>query len=114
LKYRTVYFCGYAKLPQSISANNVYNILTLGLLIDVKAGIIERVSCTLLSSLATEIVSSYFINRHVVNDYDEIITEISFRHQGQAQKSIIKAFCEIHKKYIEFAKEHKVKELASI
>ena len=106
MKYRTVYFCGYAKLPQSISANNAYSILTIGLLIDVKTGIIEKVGCTLLTDLAVEIVSGYFINRHIVDDYKEIIDEISFRHQGLAQKSIIKAFCEVHKKYIEFIKEH--------
>ena len=106
MKYRTAYFCGYAKLPQSVSANNVYGILTLGLLIDVETGIIEKVSCTLLASLAIEIVSSYFTNRHIVDDYEKIIDEITFRHQGLAQKSIVKAFGEIHRKYIEFIKEH--------
>ena len=106
LKHHTVYFCGYAKLPQSISANNVYGILTICLLINIRTGIIEDVSCTFPTRLAVEMVTSYLINRHIVNDYEEIISEITFRHQGHAQKSIIKACNEVHRRYLDFANEH--------
>lgn len=106
--YKTVYFCGYAKLPTNMSANNVFGQITLGLLIDMETGIIEDLSCTLLSSLAIQMVQSYMVNRHILNDFDAIVEEISYRHQGNAQRPLIKALTDIRRKYIDFVEEHQL------
>ena len=37
---------------------------------------------------------------------DEIVEEIGYRHQGTAAKSIIKAFGDIHRNYIEYMEKN--------
>lgn len=103
--YKTVYFCGYAKLPTNMSANNVFGQITLGLLIDMETGRITDVSCTLLSSLAIDLVRSYLQNRHILDDYDGMVEEITYRHQGNAQRPLIKALGDIRRNYLDFIAE---------
>ena len=99
MKYESAYFCGYSKLPSNITTSEVYVMLTLGLKIELETGAIQDVSVTLLSPLALSIVKSYFIGRHVVDDHDAIVEEITYRHQGNAAKSIIKAYRDIRRSY---------------
>lgn len=102
LKYETAYFCGYSRLPNNITTSEVYVMLTLGLKIELETGRIQDVSVTLLSPLAQSIVKEYFINRNVIDDYTTIVDEVSIRHQGNAAKSIIKAYSDIRRNYIAF------------
>lgn len=102
LKYETAYFCGYAKLPSALATIAVNGMLTLGLKIHLGTGKIEGVSVTLLSELAVDMVSSYFIGKHLIDDYDSMVEEVLFRHQGVASKSLIKALGDIRRNYIEY------------
>lgn len=76
--------------------------ITLGLKIDLETACIEDVSVTLLSNLALSMCREYFVGKNILRDYDEIVEEIGYRHQGTAAKSIIKAFGDIHRNYIEY------------
>ena len=46
------------------------------------------------------------MGKNVLRDYDEIVEEIGYRHQGAAAKSIIKAFGDIHRNYIEYMEKN--------
>lgn len=102
LKYETAYFCGYAKLPSALATTAANGMLTLGLKIHLDTGIVEGVSATLISPLAVSMVESYFVGRNLVSDYDAIVEEITYRHQGNASKSIIKAMCDIRRNYLDY------------
>ncbi len=103
-KYQTAYFCGYAKLPNSLPTVVVNGSLTLGLEINLEKGTIVGVSSTLLSPFACDLVKTYFMGKHVVNDYDQIVEEITYRHQGIASKPMIKAYSDIRRNYMEYMK----------
>ena len=107
-KYQTAYFCGYAKLPNALPTIVANGTLTLGLEIDLKSSTIIRSSSTLISPVANDLIQSYFAGKHVVNDYEQIVDEISFRHQGIAAKPLIKAYGDICRNYIEFLKENNI------
>ena len=102
LKYETAYFCAYAKLPSVLATTAHNGMLTLGLKLRLETADIEDVSVSLITPLAVNMVRSYFIGRNLLRDYDDIIEEISYRHQGNACKSIIKAAGDIHRNYIEY------------
>lgn len=106
MKYESAYFCGYAKLPSALPTTTTNSGLTLGLLIELESAKILDASITLLSPLALEIVKSYLVGRDIVNDYDAIVEEVTFRHQGVAAKSIIKALTDIHRNYIEYMQKY--------
>ena len=84
MKYQTAYFCGYAKLPSALPTTTTNG------------------SITFLSNLALSMCREYFVGKNILRDYDEIVEEIGYRHQGAAAKSIIKAFGDIHRNYIEY------------
>ena len=101
MKYQTAYFCGYAKLPSALPTTTTNGSITLGLKINLETACIEDVSVTFLSNLALSMCREYFVGKNILRDYDEIVEEIGYRHQGAAAKSIIKAFGDIHRNYIE-------------
>lgn len=113
LKYRTVYFVCNARLPKELPASKLYDSLALGAKVDITTGDIIDVSCTLLSPLALEMVKSYLIGRNIIDDIDEITEEVEYRHQGLAQKAIIKGILEINKKYIGFCKKNNISRVAT-
>ena len=108
MKYQTAYFCGYAKLPSALPTTTTNGSITLGLKIDLETACIEDVSVTFLSNLALSMCREYFIGKNILRDYDEIVEEIGYRHQGAAAKSIIKAFGDIHRNYIEYMEKKRV------
>lgn len=102
LKYETAYFCGYAKLPSALATTVANGMLTLGMKIHLETADIEAVSVTLISKLANSMVESYFVGRNLLKDFDDMVEEIAFRHQGNAQKSLIKALGDIRRNYIDY------------
>jgi len=104
LKYQTAYFCGYAKLPNSLPTTVSNGSLTLGLEIDLESGKVLHVSTTLISPVANAMAVSYFAGKHVVDDHDQIVEEITLRHQGIAAKPLIKAYGDIRRSYIDYMK----------
>ncbi len=106
LKYETAYFCGYAKLPSALATTAVNGMLTLGLKIQLETGKVEGVSVTLLSELAVSMVRSYFIGKGIVDDFDAMVEEVTFRHQGNASKSLIKALGDIRRNYLEYMSKY--------
>lgn len=106
LKYRTAYFCGYAKLPSVLATTAINGMLTLGLEIHLETGKIEGVSVTFLSPFAVKMVNSYFTGKSIVDDYDAMVEEVFFRHQGNASKSLIKALGDIRRNYLEYMSKH--------
>ena len=101
-KYGTVYFCGYAKLPSALASIAANGMLTLGLLIEIETGTIVDVSVTLLSALGINQVRSYFLGKNINKDFDQIVEEVGYCHQGNAAKSIIKAAGDIRRNYLEY------------
>ena len=87
MKYQTAYFCGYAKLPSALPTTTTNGSITLGLKIDLETACIEDVSVTFLSNLALSMCREYFVGKNVLRDYDEIVEEIGYRHQGAAQRN---------------------------
>lgn len=106
LKYESAYFCGYAKLPSALPTTTTNSGLTLGLLIELWSGRVLDASVTLLSPLALQMVKSYIVGKNIIDDYDEIIEEITFRHQGVAAKPLIKAVTDINRNYIEYKQKY--------
>ncbi|MEA5151106.1 MAG: DUF3870 domain-containing protein [Oscillospiraceae bacterium] len=107
MKYKSAYFCGYAKLPSALPTNVSNCTLTLGLEIEVATNKVINTSVTLLSSVAQNLIHEYFYGKDVVAEYEQIVDEISFRHQGIAQKPIIKAYNDILHNYLAFLQKYK-------
>ncbi len=102
MRYRTAYFCGNARTPMTMANISNSNNLILGLLIDLETGVIIDVSVTLITTLAKDVVKSYLVGRNVIEEYDAIVEEISFRHVGDATRPMLKALADIRRNYLHY------------
>ncbi|QJW49090.1 DUF3870 domain-containing protein [bacterium BFN5] len=94
-----VLFSGYAKLPTGITASELYKIIGVIVLVDMKTGEIVEADCTLATQLARKHVSSALVGHTLTNGPDHLSDLIDRIYQGNAKKAIITALRIIYDKY---------------
>ena len=96
----TVYFIAYAKLPSTIAAAKLLDVVGIGLVINYETGVIEDNSCTLITDEA-KLFLKEIIKGHNLNDegIDSLIDKINYRFHGMSQKAICVALRAAYEKY---------------
>lgn len=94
-----VLFSGYGQLPSGTVAGDVFKVMALVVLLDIRTGEIVEANCTLSTRLAERFVESMVIGRNIHTDYKELVECINNKYQGSAKKSIITALRTISLKY---------------
>ncbi len=106
-----VFFTGYAKLPRGITASELFEVVGVGMEIDVRTGTIVDAECTLATRLGRRFFRRLVVGRNIDTGLTALIGEIERRYQGSAQKAIITALKIICEKYRSYrAKEGTVTE----
>jgi hypothetical protein len=99
MELRTIFITGYARIPEGITANQLYKVLGIGVEIDPKTEVIIDADCT----LATAVGKSFF--RRLVVGYDlsagvePLVQRFERRYHGSAQKAIIAALRVVEQRY---------------
>lgn len=93
-----VFVTGYAKLPQGITASELYTVICVGLLVDYNTGVILDAECSLVTSLAKRVFKSLVVDRDI-NDIDAIEKEFVDHYFGSAKKALISAMRTCHEKF---------------
>ena len=97
-----VLFSGYAKLPASITASELYKTVAITVLVNVDTGLIIEADCTLATHLASKHIS-HAINGYNLNDGPEPLCQMIDRiYQGNAKKAIttaIRIICDKYRNY---------------
>jgi uncharacterized membrane-anchored protein len=93
-----VFVTGYAKLPQGITAKELYSIIAVGLLVDEDTGIINDADCSLVTSVARNFVKRLLIGRNI-EDLEEIEELFNQKYHGSARKALISAIRTCNEKY---------------
>jgi len=103
----TVYFISYAKLPDNMTAGLMHKIVGLGMVINYKTGVIEDISCTLMTTVAKQFLEDVFIG---YNLYDKginpLLDDIKFRFHGNSMKSLCVVAKENHKRFTEWKQKN--------
>lgn len=103
----TVYFMAYAKLPSNIAAAKLMDVVGVGLIINYKTGIIEDITCTLLTEEAKRFLGSVIIGFNVHEDpLSDLIERINFRFHGLSQKAICVATKAAYERYVVWTEEN--------
>lgn len=100
-----VLFSGYAKLPTGITATEIYKIVGITVLIDMRTGIITHADCTLATHLARRHVSRAIIGHTLKEGPEHLVQLISRIYQGSAKKAIITALRIIYDKYHSYTED---------
>ncbi len=95
----TIFIPGYAKLPDGITAREIFSVVGIGLEIDGEEGVIVAADCTLATDVAKRFFSKIVEGKKLVEDYEYIVHEVEMRYHGNAQKSLISALRIARDKY---------------
>lgn len=93
-----VFVTGYAKLPQGITASELYTVICVGLLVDKETGNIVDAECSLVTSLAKRVFKTLVVDQDI-KDIDAIEAGFVETYFGSAKKALISAMRTCHEKY---------------
>ncbi len=93
-----IFVTGYAKLPQGITATELYKVVAVGLIIDKNNGVILDADCSLVTSVAKRFFKELVVGMNI-NDYDEIHDAFKHYYYGSAKKALISAMKTSHEKF---------------
>jgi len=97
--FTTIYFVGYARLPDYLPIKQQYDRVAIGLEVDIASGLIVASSSTILTELGRRIVMECLNGKNVKTDMDLMVELIKRRFQGDAQKALLVALKNAVEKY---------------
>jgi hypothetical protein len=89
------FFSGYARLPQDVSHQAVHERVGVAVEVDSRGRIIHC-SSTLIMDLSRDFLGRLLAGRSVINERDEIETELRLRYRGHSQGALISALRKVY------------------
>ncbi len=96
----TVLFTGHAKPPSSITAEKVFQVITVGIEVDSKTGIIVDCDVTLASNVAKNFFHKLVLGYSLADGIDGLTEKFEARYHGSARKAILTCLRSICEKWI--------------
>lgn len=104
----SIYLSAYAKLPSEMPSAEMYKALDIGFVIDLKTGMIEDVSITLLTDEARNFLKQIIVGYNIdKGGIDHLIETIKKKYFGASQKAVCVTIKLIYDKYISWKQEPK-------
>jgi hypothetical protein len=100
-----VLFSSYAKLPSGTVSAEVYKVMALVVLIDIRTGEIIEADCTLSTRLAERFVIRMMVGKNIQHDNETMVEYFNSVYQGSAKKAVINALRVIGAKYSAYLQE---------
>ncbi|WP_026476983.1 DUF3870 domain-containing protein [Alkaliphilus transvaalensis] len=104
-----IFISGYAKLPSGTTAEELYKVVAVGVLVDKNTGKILDADCSLVTEVAKKHVNRILVGKNLLR-FEEIEEAFNNRYFGTVKKALIsstKKCCEKFKLIIE---DNKVEE----
>jgi hypothetical protein len=98
----TIFLTGYAKLPSTITAHKLYEVIAIGVEVAPDTGEIVDVDCTLATGAARRFVSELARGYRLNDGIDGLGERLERRYFGSARKALISAFKIIYEKYLAY------------
>ena len=95
----TIFLTGYAKLPDGITASEVYKVVGIGLEVERTTGTVVAADCTLATEVGRRFFRKLLEGRRLVEDFAVMVEEVELRYLGNAQKALVTAMRIARDKY---------------
>jgi hypothetical protein len=93
-----VFVTGYARLPQGITATELYKVVGVGLTISKQSGVILDADCSLVTRTGKEFFKET-VKGHNINEIELIVKQFERNYLGHAKRAIITALRTAHKRF---------------
>ncbi|WP_159431529.1 DUF3870 domain-containing protein [Caldanaerovirga acetigignens] len=97
---------GYAKLPDNTTAQKLYSVVGIAILVDTRTSVIKDADITLATSVAKTFFKEAIVGENI-EKIEDIIKIFENQYWGTAKKSIITALKICHLKYKEYLNKQK-------
>ncbi len=87
----SVFITGYAKLPEGITASEMFRVVGIGLEVDREAGVVMAADCTLATGVGRRFFQKLVQGRRLVDEFHLLVDEVEERYHGNAQKALVTA-----------------------
>lgn len=92
------YLVGYAQAPDATLTGAVRKYVSIGVLVDMRTGVIREAACTLQTDIAREFVRQLLRGRSLLEG-EALVAELRGRYHGAAQKALAVALGEVIGKF---------------
>ncbi|MDW7668715.1 MAG: DUF3870 domain-containing protein [Bacillota bacterium] len=105
---RYVYFISYAKIPSNISAAIYRGHVGVGFIINHNTGVIEDISCTLLTKTCRNFLKGLIVGHNIEkDDIEELISKINLLFHGHSKKAVAVIVKDNYNKYTEWKEQNR-------
>jgi|LDZU01.1.fsa_nt_gi hypothetical protein len=104
---KLIFTSGLGKLPSNTLSGKLYEVVCVGLWIDVNNGLIKYVSSTLKNQVVNDFISTLLLNHHIEEDHFYLLKDLKERYWGVTEKAVIAAVKNAQKNYLNHKKLNK-------
>jgi len=95
----TIFLTGYAKLPDGITASEMFRVVGIGLEVERTTGTVVGADCTLATEVGRQFFRKLVEGRRLEMDFEVMVAEVETRYLGNAQKALVTAMRIARDKY---------------
>ena len=103
--WNTVLLSGYAKLPNNITAESVYQTLAVAVLFDKRSGIIVEAEASMVTNIARKFISHLLVGYNLNDGPEELMENFEAYYHGNAKKALETAMRMVFNKYQDYLAE---------
>jgi hypothetical protein len=98
----TLFFTGYAKLPSSITAEKLYEVIAVGVEVNPCDGTIIDADCTLATNVGKNFFRKLVIGYRLTDGIENLVERFEKRYYGSARKAIVTGLKIMYEKWLTY------------
>ncbi|GFN22263.1 DUF3870 domain-containing protein [Thermanaeromonas sp. C210] len=98
----TILITGYARLPSTITAYKLYEVVGVAVEVKPKDGEIVDVDCSLVPDITRKIIRKAVVGYKLSDGIDPLTERIERRYCGSAREAVVAAFRSIYEKWVAY------------
>lgn len=96
---RTIVVSGTAKMPIDTSAHTIYEMLTIGVSVDVATHTVLGATCSLATKGGQQWLAEQLVGQNLLEEPSPFVSKIQRDYWGYAQNAIIHAYKDLVQRY---------------
>jgi hypothetical protein len=98
----TIFITGYARIPQGITANQLYKVLGIAVEVETETGEIRDADCTLATTVGKRFFRELVVGYNLEAGVEPLVRMFEDRYYGSAKKAVIAALRVVEQRYEAF------------
>lgn len=111
LAQKTLFFTGYAKLPLTLTAAKLYEVIAVAVTVDPETSEILDADCTLATALGRNFFKSLVQGYFLDDGIEGLERKLEERYHGSARRALITCLHNIYNRYVDYKNKVAVREI---